>query len=76
MFVYAGLMTIEGVGLLLGKRWAEYFTVIVTASLVPFEVWEIVRHATVIRISALVINAAIVIYLIARLRRGGRDVGS
>src|SRR5438045_5148687 len=32
---YAGLMLTEGAGLMLGKRWAEYVTIIVTTSLIP-----------------------------------------
>ena len=68
-FFYSGLLTVEGVGLLLGKRWAEYFTVVTTASLVPLEIYEIVRHSTITRIAALVVNLAIVAYLVARLRR-------
>jgi uncharacterized membrane protein (DUF2068 family) len=69
MFVYAARLLTEGVGLLLEKRWAEYFTVIVTASLVPLELYEIARHVTVVRIAALAVNLAIVAYLIVRLRR-------
>ena len=69
MFVYAGLFLVEGVGLILGRRWAEYFTVVVTASFVPLEIYEIVRHPTLIRVAALLVNLAIVWYLVARLRR-------
>ncbi len=68
MFVYAGLFLVEGVGLILGRRWAEYFTVVVTASFVPLEIYEIVRHPTPIRVAALLVNLAIVWYLVARLR--------
>jgi uncharacterized membrane protein (DUF2068 family) len=69
MFVYAGLFLVEGVGLILGRRWAEYFTVVVTGSFVPLEIYEIVRHPTPIRAAALLVNLAIVWYLVARLRR-------
>ena len=69
MFVYAGRLLTEGVGLWLRKRWAEYLTVIATALLVPLEIYEIVRRTTPVRIGALVVNVAIVWYLIARLRR-------
>ena len=69
MFVYAGLFLVEGVGLIRGRRWAEYFTVVVTASFVPLEIYEVVRHPTPIRVAALLVNVAIVWYLIARLRR-------
>jgi uncharacterized membrane protein (DUF2068 family) len=69
MFVYAALLFTEGTGLLFRKRWAEYFTVIVTASFVPLELYEIGRHITGTRIVVLGINVAIVWYLIIRLRR-------
>jgi len=59
MFVYAGMFLVEGVGLMLGRRWAEYFTVVVTASFVPLEIYEIVRPPTAIRVAALLVNLAI-----------------
>ena len=34
-FIYAGLFLTEGIGLWLLKRWAEWFSVIITSSLVP-----------------------------------------
>jgi len=68
-FVYAGLLLTEGTGLLLRKRWAEYFTIISTAGLIPLEVYEIQRHPTAIKIVVLLINVGIVLYLIARVRQ-------
>jgi uncharacterized membrane protein (DUF2068 family) len=67
-FVYAGLLLTEGTGLSLRKRWAEYFTIITTAGLIPLEAYEIHRHVTAITV-VLLINVAIVIYLIVRVRR-------
>lgn len=68
VFLYAALLLTEGVGLMLKQRWAEYFTVIVTASFIPVEVVEVVRRVTVVRIVVIGVNIAIVWYLIARLR--------
>lgn len=68
--VYAILFLVEGGGLWFGKRWAEYLTVFATASLIPFEIWELVRHVTPLKIGAIVLNAAIVIYLWRIVRRG------
>ena len=68
-FFYSGLLLTEGIGLLLRKRWAEYFTIVSTAVLIPLEVYEIVRHTTATRIVVLLINVAIVIYLVVRVRR-------
>ena len=67
-FFYASLLGIEGIGLLLRKHWAEYFTIITTGALLPLEVYELVKHMTVVKIIVLVINAAIVWYLVVRVR--------
>ena len=67
-FVYAALFLTEGVGLWLTKHWAEWFTAVITGSLVPLEIFEIHRHTTVTRIIVLLINVAIVVYLVVRIR--------
>lgn len=72
-FVYAALFLTEGIGLWLLKRWAEWFTVIITSSLVPLEVYEIYRHPTPIKIVVLVINIAVVAYLLYRIAKEPRD---
>jgi uncharacterized membrane protein (DUF2068 family) len=72
-FFYAALLLTEGVGLLLRKRWAEYFTVIITASLMPLEIYELVEKFTATRVVVLILNAVIVGYLIVRLRRKGAE---
>lgn len=69
-FGYAALLATEGVGLWLEKRWGEYLTTIITASLVPVELYELWCHATVTRVTVLCVNFAVVAYLIAVLRRG------
>jgi uncharacterized membrane protein (DUF2068 family) len=66
--LYAGLFFVEGTGLWLRKRWGEWFTVILTSTLVPVEIYEIVRHTTLIRVAVLAINVAIVWFLIKRIR--------
>jgi len=68
-FIYAGLLLTEGTGLLLRKRWAEYFTIITTGGLVPLEIYELSRHVSVAKIVVLIVNAAIVGYLVIRVRR-------
>ena len=68
MLVYATLLLTEGCGLLLRRRWAEYLTVVATGALVPLELYEIARHPTGTRLSVLVVNVAIVWYLLVRLR--------
>ena len=69
--IYATLFLVEGWGLWQRRRWAEYLTVFATASLIPFEVWEIYHHFTWLKVLALAVNVAIVIYLWRIVRRGG-----
>ena len=68
-FFYAALFLTEGTGLLLRKRWAEYFTTIVTASFIPLEIYELARRATFAKGIVLLLNVAVVIYLAIDLRR-------
>ena len=68
-FVYAGLLLTEGLGLLFRKRWAEYFTIITTAGLIPIEVYELSRRVTKAKVVILLINVAIVAYLVRRVRK-------
>jgi uncharacterized membrane protein (DUF2068 family) len=69
-FLYAGLFLAEGTGLWLQKRWGEWLTVIITSSLVPVEIYEIYRHFSPVKVGVLVVNVAIVLYLIYHIRRG------
>jgi len=67
-FFYAGLFVVEGVGLVLRKRWGEIVTIVITGSFIPWEIYETVRHVSPIKLGLLVVNVAIVGYLIVRLR--------
>jgi uncharacterized membrane protein (DUF2068 family) len=67
-FLYAGLFATEGIGLLLRKRWAEYFTIITTGGLIPLEVYELWRHFTAAKTVVALVNALIVWYLVSRVR--------
>ncbi len=67
-FIYAGLLMTEGTGLLLQKRWAEFLTVVVTGSFLPFELLEVAKHFTLAPLALLVANGAIVWYLVGALR--------
>ncbi len=66
--IYAALFLTEGTGLWLLKRWGEWVTVIISGSLVPVEIYEIWRHPSATKVIVVVINVAIVIYLIWRIR--------
>ena len=68
-FIYAAIFFTEGIGLALRKRWAEYFTIITTSSLLPLEVYEIAKHVSAGKVFALLINLLVVAYLVRELRR-------
>ncbi len=61
---YALLFAIEGIGLWMGKHWAEWFTVIATGSLIPLELYESLYHFGWIKLAMLVGNVAIIVYLV------------
>jgi uncharacterized membrane protein (DUF2068 family) len=67
-FFYALLHLVEGTGLILLKKWAEYLTVVATGSLLPVEVFEIARKVSAVRVGVFLVNVAIVAYLIVMLR--------
>jgi uncharacterized membrane protein (DUF2068 family) len=79
LLVYGGVEALEAVGLWYQRRWAEYLTFLVTTSLLPLEIYEIVNGATVFKILALIVNVAIVMYLLLAKRlfglRGGVAAG-
>ncbi len=68
---YAALFAVEGVGLWLQKRWAEWLTTIITASLIPLEVWEIFHHPNLGKAAVLIGNTLIVVYLVWHVRSRG-----
>ena len=74
-FFYALLEGLEGVGLLLRRRWAEYLTVIATGLLLPLEVYEIARRPNALRVAVLLANLAILAYLIVKLIQGHQARG-
>jgi uncharacterized membrane protein (DUF2068 family) len=73
--VLAVLEGAEAVGLWYQKRWAEYLTFIVTTALIPLEIYELTSYVSWFKITALLLNLAIVIYLLVAKRlfglRGG-----
>lgn len=71
-FAYAVLCLIEGTGLVLERRWAEYFTVTLTTLALPWECYELYKEWTTVRIALLIINLAVLAYLVWLLRREHR----
>jgi uncharacterized membrane protein (DUF2068 family) len=68
-FGYSALALTEGIGLLLEKVWAEYLTLLLTVSFLPWELYELVRRPDWFRLSLLIINLAVLAYLVWLLRR-------
>src|SRR5436190_1967775 len=63
---YAVVEGVEAVGLWRERRWAEYLTAVATAGFLPFEVHELIKRTTVLRVGALVVNVAILVWLVWR----------
>lgn len=68
-FLYAILYAIEATGLLLRRRWGEYFTVLMTGLFIPVEIYEVFRKPTALKLLILGLNVAIVVYLVAQVVR-------
>jgi uncharacterized membrane protein (DUF2068 family) len=68
IFVIAAMDALEGMGLVLEQAWAEYVTLILTAALLPLELWELVRRVTWMKLGLIVINLAVVLYLLFYVR--------
>jgi uncharacterized membrane protein (DUF2068 family) len=70
--VYTTILVTEGIGLWLHKIWAEWLTVLASASLIPFELWHLFfgkSHSPLAVLVATTLNVVIVIYLARQLRR-------
>ncbi len=63
-YCYATLTLIEGIGLYLEKTWGEILTLVITASFLPWEILEIFRRLTWVRVSLLTINILVFAYLL------------
>ena len=72
VFIYAGLDLVEGIGLYLEKAWAEYLTLLITASFLPWEVFEIFRRLTLVRFGLLTVNVLVFLYLLKMVIARGK----
>jgi uncharacterized membrane protein (DUF2068 family) len=72
---YALLEGVEAIGLWWGRRWAEYLTLVATSVLLVPEIYELTVRVTPTKVIALVVNVAVVVYLLVAKRlfglRGG-----
>ncbi|HMC06444.1 MAG TPA: DUF2127 domain-containing protein [Solirubrobacterales bacterium] len=71
----AMLEAAEAIGLWFQRRWAEYLTFVATTLLLPLEVYELTSTVSWFKVTALIVNIAIVVYLLLAKRlfglRGG-----
>ncbi|HTW81251.1 MAG TPA: DUF2127 domain-containing protein [Terracidiphilus sp.] len=66
-FGYSALCIAEGLGLYLEKAWGEFLTLAITASFLPWEVFEVYRRLTWLHVGLLIINVLVFIYLLKLL---------
>jgi uncharacterized membrane protein (DUF2068 family) len=74
-FLYAMVCVVEGTGLMLEKRWAEYFTVTLTAMGLPWEGYELLHRYSPYKVGLMVINLAVLLYLVWILKKRREDEG-
>jgi uncharacterized membrane protein (DUF2068 family) len=74
LFAYAALGTAEGIGLYLEKAWGEYMTLIITASFLPWEIFEVLRRMTLMRSALLVVNILVFAYLLKVVVERGKQL--
>ncbi|MGP8250695.1 MAG: DUF2127 domain-containing protein [Terracidiphilus sp.] len=72
-FGYSALCIAEGLGLYLEKAWGEFLTLAITASFLPWEVFEIFRHVTWVRVGLFTINVLVFIYLLKLVTEKARQ---
>ena len=71
-FAYSALFLVEGTGLFFEKRWAEYLTIVATVSFIPVEIYELLKAPSLLKCAALVINVAIAVFLVVKVRTSKR----
>jgi uncharacterized membrane protein (DUF2068 family) len=70
--IYSVVRMIEAVGLWKKKTWAEWFAVLTGGMYIPIELFEVARHVSWPKVTVLVINIAVVSYLLFVLIRDGK----
>ena len=68
LVIYGLIEGAESVGLILGRRWAEYLVVLATAFFIPLEVLELAKMPSLLKAATLIINVVVVVYLVRKKR--------
>jgi uncharacterized membrane protein (DUF2068 family) len=63
-FLYAALGIVEAAGLYFEQAWAEFLTVAISASFLPFEIHEVIRRVGWVQVGLLAANFLVVVYLL------------
>jgi len=66
---YALLRFAEAYGLWRGRSWGQWIAAVSGAIYVPVEIYELMRSVTWIKVSALLLNVAVVVYMCYTLYR-------
>ncbi|MGI8662577.1 MAG: DUF2127 domain-containing protein [Acidimicrobiales bacterium] len=61
---YCVVEGVEAYGLWRERRWAEYLTVVATAGFLPIEIHELAARVTALRVGVLVVNIAVLLWLL------------
>ncbi|MES2394342.1 MAG: DUF2127 domain-containing protein [Acidobacteriota bacterium] len=73
--LYSGVCLIEGAGLMLEKRWAEYLTVTLTLMGLPWETYELIKGFTWFKVGVMSFNIAVLVYLVWVLKKKRENQG-
>ena len=73
---YTVVEFLEAIALWGLHRWGEWFAFVVTSAGIPYEIYELVAKVTALRLTAFLVNVALVVYLVLSKRllgvRGGK----
>ncbi|MEO6003798.1 MAG: DUF2127 domain-containing protein [Opitutus sp.] len=71
--LYAAVRGIEAYGLWFERRWAEWFALVAGGLFIPVEIYELIHHATKMKLLVLITNTAIVVYMVYVLRNPAKQ---
>jgi uncharacterized membrane protein (DUF2068 family) len=72
-FAYSTLRFIEGYGLWRCRTWAEWVAAVSGTLLLPLEVRELFRRVTLLRCGVLIVNVAVVLYMVYVIMANRRE---
>jgi len=67
---YSVLRFVEAFGLWYARAWAEWIALISGAIYLPFEIYKVIHRQNFFHVSVLLVNVAIVLYMVYELKTG------